>query len=55
MELIINKEIPSEFSMLHFLIQNFTYSLVGLTDKRGEPGKKLKKADFGIIRKQFFL
>ena len=26
-------------------------SPVDITEKRGEPGKNLKKADFGIIRK----
>ena len=29
-------------------------SPVDITEKRGEPGKTSKKADFGIIRKQIF-
>ena len=30
------------------------YSPVDITEKRGEPGKNSKKADFGITRKQIF-
>ena len=31
------------------------FSPVDITEKRGEPGKNSKKAEFGIIRKQIFV
>ena len=34
--------------------ENSTSSAVDLTQKKGEPGKNSKKADFGIVRKQIF-
>ena len=33
---------------------NILNSPVDITEKGGEPGKNLKKADIGIVRKQMF-
>ena len=37
----------------HVVMVNY-YSPVDLAEKKGEPGKNSKKADFGIIRNQTF-
>ena len=34
--------------------QSHSFSPVDITEKRGEPRKNSKKAEFGIIRKQIF-
>ena len=51
-----NTAIPSRvrWQLIHSIILLFPTSPVDITEKRSEPGKNLKKAEFGIIRKQIF-
>ena len=41
--------------MLNAVLSMVPNSPVDITEKRGEPGKNSKKAEFGIIESKFFI